>query len=380
MKEIDWQTVRRRRLARNYLLTPAAGAPVIEMVGAVGGIQAQVLSAAEIAIGVRLSGVTRQAVRDALWEKRQLVKTYGPRGTLHLLPAGELPLWMAAMQARAALLGQPWYARAGLTPEQAEALTGAIGQALDGKCLAREELADEVTRLAGGWARELMLSTWGEMLPPAAYTGMLCYGPSRGSKVTFVRADQWTGGWAEVDPQQALLAVLRRYLAAYGPITPQDFASWFWLKPAQVRLLLDQLADELVEVRVQGKPAWMMAQDVTDLEDHLPPGPLRLVPQYDCYVLGSNPREQIVPELARKHIFATGRGRFEGAAGLSVLLADGLVTGIWERHERKKQVELLVRSFIPLGKQQLDELDAEASRIGTFLNAPVTLSVHNLEN
>ena len=35
-----------------------------------------------------------------LWEKRSLVKTYGRRGTLHLLPAAELPLWMAAMQAR----------------------------------------------------------------------------------------------------------------------------------------------------------------------------------------------------------------------------------------------------------------------------------------
>jgi Winged helix DNA-binding domain len=50
-------------------------------------------------LGARVAGVTQQDVREALWGERRLVKTYGPRGTLHLLPAGELPMWMAALQA-----------------------------------------------------------------------------------------------------------------------------------------------------------------------------------------------------------------------------------------------------------------------------------------
>ena len=66
---------------------------------AVAGTHAQVLSAAELAIGLRLDGATRAGVRHALWTERSLVKTFGPRGTVHLLPARELPMWIGALSA-----------------------------------------------------------------------------------------------------------------------------------------------------------------------------------------------------------------------------------------------------------------------------------------
>jgi hypothetical protein len=57
------------------------------------GAHAQVLSAAELSIGLRVAGATRSDVRAALCSERSLVKTFGPRGTVHLLPAGDLALW-----------------------------------------------------------------------------------------------------------------------------------------------------------------------------------------------------------------------------------------------------------------------------------------------
>src|SRR5256714_4918581 len=193
MKSFSWDTACRRRLARHYLLEPVPKARLVDAVRTVGGIQAQILSAAELAIGVRVAEVTRQDVQMELWERHSLVKTYGPRGTLHLLPADELPLWMAALQASAMLREAHWYAVAGLEPAQAGTLLDAIGEALDSCCLTRQELADEVARRVGEWARERLLSAWGEFLAPAAFAGRLCFGPSKGSQVTFVRADQWIG-------------------------------------------------------------------------------------------------------------------------------------------------------------------------------------------
>ena len=38
-------------------------------------------------------------MRRALWEERTLVKTFGPRGTIHLLPAADLPMWTGALSA-----------------------------------------------------------------------------------------------------------------------------------------------------------------------------------------------------------------------------------------------------------------------------------------
>src|SRR5205085_1455014 len=115
---------------RNHLLEPVPRASLVDAVRTVGGVQAQILSAAELGIGARAAEVTRRDVQAELWERHNLIKTYGPRGTLHLLPADELSLWMAALWASAMLHEPHWYAAVGLEPAQADALLEAIGEAL----------------------------------------------------------------------------------------------------------------------------------------------------------------------------------------------------------------------------------------------------------
>ena len=88
------------RLQMSRLLNPAPARDLIGVVGAVCGIQAQILMAAEIDLAVRVEGLGVADLRAEIWDLHRLVKTYGPRNTLHLLPAHELPLWMAAMRAR----------------------------------------------------------------------------------------------------------------------------------------------------------------------------------------------------------------------------------------------------------------------------------------
>ena len=374
MRSFSWETVCRRRLDRNHLLEPLPGARLVDAVRTVGGIQAQILSAAELAIGVRVAEVTRQDVQAELWERHSLVKTYGPRGTLHLLPADELPLWMAALQGCAMLREPHWYAAAGLEPTQAEDLLDAIGEALDSRCLTRQELADEVVIRVGEWARERLLSAWGEFLTPAAFAGRLCFGPSKGSQVTFVRADQWVGQWQEHDPGEALAEVCRRYFAAYGPARPQDFGHWFRLKPDEARRVMTSLGGELEEVDLAGRRAWMLAVDAQE-EWEPQPGSLRLLPQYDCYILGCGPREWVVPDAARTRVSGYRRGRFEGATALPVLLIDGVVAGMWEWRRRGSKVELRVEAFGQLTAQQHGRLEEEAERMGAFLGMGVELSV-----
>ena len=67
--------------------------------GVMCGAHAQVLSAAELSIGRRIAGATRADVQRALWQERTLVKTFGPRGTVHLLPPRTWPMWTGALSA-----------------------------------------------------------------------------------------------------------------------------------------------------------------------------------------------------------------------------------------------------------------------------------------
>lgn len=92
-----WQDMTARRLWRHGLAAP--GDDIADAVSAMCGAHAQVMSAAELSVGLRVEGANRTHVRSALWETHELVKTFGPRGTVHLLPARELPLWTAALDA-----------------------------------------------------------------------------------------------------------------------------------------------------------------------------------------------------------------------------------------------------------------------------------------
>ena len=76
--------------------TGTVAAAMLAVVADLCGLHAQVTSSAELTLWARGDGLDRDAVRRAFWEERPLVKTWALRGTLHLLPAAELPLWMAA--------------------------------------------------------------------------------------------------------------------------------------------------------------------------------------------------------------------------------------------------------------------------------------------
>ena len=125
----------------------------------------------------------------------------------------------------------------GLTLDDMEAIITGTRDALDGQCLTREELADAVAEKTGKpQLREKMRSGWGSLLKPAAYHGYLCFGPNRGTNVTFVRPDQWIGAWQEYDPQEALLEVARRHPQVLTDPEPMAYFTEFGTNALQFEL------------------------------------------------------------------------------------------------------------------------------------------------
>src|SRR5580765_5750434 len=86
------------RLARHHLIGDPERVALQKICRDVGGIQAQVMSAAELSLWTRRRKTTRDEVRSALWKTRELVKTTSMRRTLHLLPSRDFPMYIAAMR------------------------------------------------------------------------------------------------------------------------------------------------------------------------------------------------------------------------------------------------------------------------------------------
>ena len=102
---------------------------------------------------------------------------------------------------------------------------------------------------------------------------------------------------------------------------------------------------------------------------------VRLLPEYDAYIMGFRERDQLVPEPVREQIAAHARGRYEGPAGVRFLLVNGVTAGLWERKKRGKRIELHISPSRQLKRAERTELDREAERIGAFLGLEPVLTV-----
>jgi hypothetical protein len=253
---LSWTGVISRRLERHGLIESMSAEQLPTQVGIMCGAHAQIMSAAEISMGLRVAGITQAHIQDALWKDHSLIKTYGPRGTVHLLPAEDLPMWTGALSAIPPI--RSIYARDRLlTPEQTEEVIKAISIVLEDAELTIDELTEAILSVAGHWAGDPVLDAfqgkwprWRAAMDHAANQGVLCFGPNKGRKVTYTNPRRWLPGFQPMEEQTALANVVKRYLYAYGPATPQQFAQWLSGPRPWTVELFNSLGDKLQQVEV----------------------------------------------------------------------------------------------------------------------------------
>jgi len=339
------------------------------------GASKAVLSAAELSIGLRLADVTRADVREALWTERSLVKTFGPRGTVHLLPTRDLPMWTGALSAIPSLpYGFPEDVR--LTPQQTDEVVEAIAAALQDAELTVDELSEAVVAAAGPWAGDLVMPAfqgmwprWRQAIQTAAKRGALCFGPNRGRNVTYTSPRRWLPGFEPADGRTAVAEVARRYLHAYGPATPQQFAQWLNAPRRWGAELFDSLSGELEQVEVNGARAWLVAGDAT-APSAVPRG-VRLLPYFDSYAVNCQPRELLFPGRAAERALSPS-----GQAGTyPVVLVDGTVAGVWHQRRSGRKLDITVEPFDRLTATRRGQLDEQVERIGRFLEGRPQLTI-----
>jgi hypothetical protein len=371
---LSWNAVTARRMARNWLTEPARDLGPADVAGVMCGAHAQVLSAAELSIGRRLADGTRVDVQRALWEDRTLVKTFGPRGTVHLLPTAELPMWTGALSALPSSVPMhPDPVR--FTPEQADEVMTAIGDALSDAELTVDELTEAIAERTGPWAVERTMEAfqdkwprWRQLTSTAAHRGMLCFGPNKGRNVTYTNPHRWLPGFRPDDGDAALRTLVARYLFAYGPATSQHFAKWLSIPPRRAAELFDKLADELEAVELEGEPAWTSAGD-TEVPGE-PHRGIRLLPYFDAFVVAGQPRERLFPGVAATRALAGSQ-----AGNYPVVLIDGVVGGVWHQRRVGQKVAITVEPLRELTAAERRQLDDEVELVAAVMEARPTLTV-----
>jgi hypothetical protein len=363
-----WARALHWRLRQHFLHTPTdAGA--VAVARRLGGVQAQVMSCAEMAIGIR-GGIMPTDVRRAVATERTLVKTWAMRGTLHLIPADDLPLYTAVLSAHRSSFTEAWARYYGVAMADLHAILDTIPEALDGRALTREALAREVARLSNRPQLErVLLGSWGSALKPAAYRGLLCFGPNEGRNVTFVSPRQWIGRWQDGEPEAALAEIVRRYLDAYGPATHNDFGHWLGIRPPRARKLFARVADGLVPVDIEGQQAWMTPAGAETLASVPEDATVRLLPGFDAYTIGALPHiERLLPGPLRARISRT-------SGWISpVLLVDGRIAGVWKHEVRRGTAQITIEPFVRLPARDRTAAERYAATVGALIGVPAEVT------
>lgn len=355
---------------RRQLLDPISGLPVTAVVDRLCGVQAQVASSAELAVRVRRTTSKPGEVAAALADGR-LIKTWAMRGTLHLVTPEHGGAFLALMAAGRPWARPSWQRYFGLTPAVLEELRDAAAEALDGRTLTREELIEAVTaRRSLAPIADGLRSGWGTLLKPLAWQGDLCFGPSRGTRVTFMRPKDASTRWAGLpEPEAAATTAIAAYLGAYGPASAEAFSGWLsrgWFGKRQLHAWFRALGDRLAEIDVEGNRLYLLAEHLDDLLATSPTKAVRLLPGFDQYVLGPGTDDGHVLATARRSAVSRQSGWIA-----PVVVARGAVAGTWELDGDLVQVAW----FHEAGRPPRKALGGEVARLSTIFGRDFGLEV-----
>jgi hypothetical protein len=333
---------------------------VVEICRATGGIQAQVQSAAELSIWTRRRETTRDDIRRALWDRREIVKTSAMRLTLHLIPARDLAIYIAALKPMAMGTLQRWQARIGATPSHVRAMVETVVDSIGDEPQTQQQLIARAKKKAGKAVRSWLDHAW-SAVRPAVIEGRLVYGPPRGAEATFVRVDRWLGRQPALGVEEARAELLRRFLAAFGPATPHDFAKWSGIRTSEAKRLVES-ADDLARVSVDGAPGWILRKDVATLtRSELNSDAVRLLGAFDSFLLAHATKEHLVDARFYKRVY-----RPQGWIS-PVVLRGGTVIGVWFPESTGKKTTLGVELFGRATPSVRRAIEREAEQMSTFL-------------
>ena len=335
LRELNRTLLLRQLLLRRERLGPARA---IERLAA---LQAQWVPSPYVALWSRLEGFRREQLTRAL-RREQVVKAALMRGTLHLVSAPDHPLYAAALRKEVA----PW---SNGRAQPSGRLVAAVRTHVRREPRTARELVAflEERRGPAGEIENLRDLAWlRHLIPLQPLPDSAEWGFTRG--VRFRAAEVGRPPAAD-----ALAHLVKRYLAAFGPATRADVASWsgqllrkldLAFESLRLRRFVDEDGRELVDV-----PRAPLAEGDE-------PAPVRFLPRWDELLIAHADRRRVLPEEHAVRKLVLG--------GAPTVLVDGFVAGTW----RLDGGRVVVEPFAPLPRAIRGEVAEEAVRLEAFLS------------
>ncbi len=340
----------RATLARQMLLQRER-CGVVEALGRIAAIQAQEPASPYLALWNRITDFNPVDL-DRAFADGSIVKSTLMRVTLHAVTAADHPILHQAMQGtlRAARLYDRRFRVAGVSLDEAERIVALI------RSYATEPRsnAEVIAWLGEQIATDAHPGIWWAMRQYASFIHAPTRGPwAFGPRPSYIaaRLPTRTG-----DPAPALGHLVRRYLEAFGPATTRDIAAFGMLYAPSVRVGIEALGDEILELDGPGRLPFLDIRGMA-VPDEDTPAPPRLLPMWDSTLLAYKDRARMIPEPYRRIVIQSN------GDVLPTLLVDGFVAGAW----RPVPGGIEATALHPLDNASWEALDGEARSLTALL-------------
>ncbi len=163
---------------------------------------------------------------------------------------------------------------------------------------------------------------------------------------------------SNMSDEKARAELARRFLNCFGPATHTHLASWAQVAPSHAKAMFEQIEDELAEVRLGDRKAWIIASDEKRLDRPPKASGVRMIGGFDPWVAQPD-RDSLVPEKARR------RQMFPPIGRPGVVLVDGEHRALWRARKKGKGLSIEVEWF----KKKKADLETEARAIARLRGA-----------
>jgi Winged helix DNA-binding domain len=356
------RALNRALLARQGLLE-RLDVPLVEAVEAVGALQAQHWPALPVALWSRVQGFSVEDLYAAL-QRRELLSGTLLRATLHLVSAREHPAYAAVVAAAGT---DDWRRTSAEPGGEVDALRAALLAYTREAPRSGEEIAAFIEEWVAAHpdaidpaeAERQRAHRWRAFLRWSALVREPADGRWGTKAPAALRAAPGSAS-APPDEQEALAAVIRQHLRAFGPAGAEDIAGWIGWRVTPVRAALERLAPQLERVEEEGGSRPLYDLPEAPRPDPETPAAPRLLAAFDSVLLAyaTGRRARILPDAHRDAVYERANLRIR-----PTFLIDGLVAGTWSIEVRRREALLTLRALQRLPRSERAALVSEAERL-----------------
>jgi len=330
---------------------------VIDAVERLGGLQAQWAPAPYVALWSRLAGLTHERLTQAI-DGGDLIKATLMRATLHLVSAREYPAYsLATLDGRFGA----WRPPGGPLLKDLGTMYASVLRFAAKTPRTREEIQAHIAPyLPRNAAKDERLRSW--FLFAAIATSGVIWEPAS-ARFEYRQLARFVAPPAKLrkqaKPDAAYDLVVRHHLAAFGPASVQDIATWSSVRVPHIRAALGRVRDLKRFQDASGRELFDLARAPRPSAETA--APVRYLARFDAAILGhdSAERTRILPAAYKKQVIFS-------AEVWQTFLVDGFVAGRYRLSSTKKEATLALEPFKPLRRSDRAALEEEGERLVRF--------------